>query len=138
MCTVLSVQSTRKAMMNLTMMQITLSMIALLTYMYDPEANTFQLILQGHTACKLAFSIYYSVSLYKINVTMTHVRQGTTPVHGNALREYDGHLSTLCNAWLTKYCYNYGDAQPDTRVVYLPANINKGTVYLAFCVMYRR
>jgi hypothetical protein len=107
-------------------------LITLVSVFYCDQTGLFHFMVNGMSVCEIGFIVFYGISSYRLRIVMDHVIHGTTPVHGNSFRSYESELSDLVECWLHKYCKNYGDHQPDTSEVHLPANILKNEMYDVF------
>lgn len=99
---------------------------------YNVQTEEWSFVLGNVPICLNAFILLSGISRYHVKLAQHHVVNGSTPFHGNLLRDYKAVRSLSIRCWLNCFSKVNGDHQPDSDQVHLPPNFSKFEIFEAF------
>lgn len=83
---------------------------AMLSPMYNRSSRTFTYIVEGHVVCRHAFTIYWGLSVYKLDVArrMTMSDMLVT-MHGRTGQQYPTYARAWLHRWMARFFHSVCD-----------------------------
>jgi hypothetical protein len=100
----------RLIMCTLTEPEVLNRIAAMLSPMYNRSSSTFTYIVEGHVVCRHAFTIYWGLSVYKLDVarrmTMSNMLVTT---HGRNGQQYPTYARAWLHRWMARFFHSVCD-----------------------------